>query len=208
LFGKVNPSGKLPDTFAANRSDYPDAPNLVKNNHVNYAEGIYVGYRHFDKAGIEPVFPFGYGLSYTTFEYSQLKLSSSQLQADGITIVNVKVTNTGKRAGEEVVQLYVHAVTPQIDRPVRELKGFAKVALNPGETKTVQLQVTPRNLAYFDVAGHQWKTDPGDYQIEIGASSRDIRLTAPLQLRQEFTEKVSASKEAPVASAGDSGVKS
>jgi beta-glucosidase len=189
LFGKVNPSGKLPDTFAANRADYPDAPNMVKNNHVNYAEGIYIGYRHFDKAGIEPVFPFGYGLSYTTFKYSQLKLSTSQLQADGVTTVKVKVKNTGKRAGEEVVQLYVHTVTPQIDRPVRELKGFAKVALNPGETKTVTFTLTPRDLAYFDVAGHQWKSDAGDYQIQIGASSRDLRLTAPLRLQQVFIKK-------------------
>ena len=187
LFGKVNPSGKLPDTFAASRADYPDAPNLVKKNQVNYAEGIYVGYRHFDQAGIQPVFPFGYGLSYTTFKYSQLKLSTSRLSNDGTVTANLKVTNTGKRAGEEVVQLYVHAAKSQIDRPVRELKGFAKVALNPGETKTVSLQLTPRDLAYFDVAGHQWKADAGDYEVEIGASSRDIRLTAPLQLQQEFS---------------------
>jgi beta-glucosidase len=102
----------------------------------------------------------------------------------------VKVTNTGKRAGEEVVQLYVHAVTPQIDRPVRELKGFAKVALNPDETKTVTFALTPRDLAYFNVTGHQWKSDPGDYQIQIGASSRDIRLTSPLRLQQVFIKSI------------------
>jgi len=186
LFGKVNPSGRLPDTFAASRSDYSDAPNQVKNNQVNYAEGIYVGYRHFDKVGIEPVFPFGYGLSYTTFKFSQLKLSSSRMSADGTVTANLKVTNTGKRAGEEVVELYVHTVDPKIDRPVRELKGFAKVALAPGETKAVSLKLTPRDLAYFDVVGHQWKANAGKYEIEIGASSRDIRLTAPLQLEQEF----------------------
>jgi len=188
LFGKVNPSGKLPDTFAASRSDYPDAPNQVKKGQVKYAEGIYIGYRHFDKADIQPIFPFGYGLSYTTFKYSELELSTSRLSNDGTVTANLKVTNTGKRAGEEVVQLYVHATKSQIDRPVRELKGFAKVALNPGETKTVSLQLTPRDLAYFDVAGHQWKANAGDYEVQIGASSRDIRLTAPLKLQQEFTD--------------------
>jgi len=190
LFGNVNPSGKLPDTFAASRSDYPDAANTVQNNQVNYAEGIYVGYRHFDQAGIKPLFPFGYGLSYTTFKYSKLKLSSSQLSADGEISMSLSVKNTGKRAGKEVVELYFHAINPKIDRPVRELKGFAKVSLNPGETKTVSFKLTPRDLAYFDVAGQQWKADPGDYQIQIGASSRDIRLTAPLQLQQLFTKSV------------------
>ena len=190
LFGKVNPSGKLPDTFAASRSDYPDAPNVVKKNQVKYSEGIYIGYRHFDKAGIQPVFPFGYGLSYTTFKYSQLKLSAARLANDGTVTASLKVSNTGKRAGEEVVQLYVHAAKSPMDRPERELKGFAKVALNPGETKTISLRLTPRDLAYFDVAAHQWKADAGDYEIEIGASSRDIRLTAPLQLQQEFTENL------------------
>lgn len=186
LFGDVNPSGKLPDTFAESRSDYSDASNPVKNNQVNYAEGIYVGYRHFDKAGIKPLFPFGYGLSYTTFKYSHLKLSSSHLQADGTVTASLKVTNTGKQAGKEVVELYVRPVDPKIDRPMRELKGFSKVALAPSETKTISFKLSPRDLAYFDVAGHQWKADAGNYKIEIGTSSRDIRLTAPLRLQQEF----------------------
>ena len=191
LFGKVNPSGKLPDTFAANRADYPDASDFaVKRNDAHYTEGIYVGYRHFDQAGLQPVFPFGYGLSYTTFKYSDLNLSAAQMPADGTTAVSLKVTNTGKRAGEEVVELYVHAASPKIDRPVRELKGFAKVALNPGETQTVQLTLSPRDLAYYDVTGQQWKADAGKYEIEIGASSRDLRLTAPLELRQEFAKNV------------------
>jgi hypothetical protein len=190
LFGTVNPSGKLPDTFAASRTDYPDAQNTVKKNQVKYGEGIYIGYRHFDQAGIQPVFPFGYGLSYTKFKYSQLGLSASHLANDGTVTVRLKVTNTGKRAGEEVLQLYVHAAKPKIDRPVRELKGFAKVALNAGETKTVSLQLTPRDLAYFDVGGHQWRADAGDYEVEIGASSRDIRLTALLKLQQDFSENL------------------
>ena len=191
LFGKVNPSGKLPDTFAASRADYPDVSSAgADRNEAKYAEGIYVGYRHFDQAGIQPVFPFGYGLSYTTFKYRGLNLSSSRIQADGTVTVSLKVENTGKRAGEEVVQLYVHEPKPKIDRPVRELKGFTKVALEPNETKAVSFTLWPRDLAYYDVAGHQWKANAGEYQIEIGASSRDIRLTASLRLQQAFTEDV------------------
>jgi beta-glucosidase len=196
LFGEVNPSGKLPDTLAANRGDYPDAPNFPgKNLEVNYAEGIYVGYRHFDKAGIAPLFPFGYGLSYTTFEYKQLKLSRAKLQPHGSITARVKITNTGKRAGEEVVQLYVQDLNPQIDKPVRELKGFAKVALLPGETKTVSFPIHPRDLAYFDVPGRQWKADAGQYEIEIGTSSRDIQQKSPLRLTATFTEAVPLSRE-------------
>jgi beta-glucosidase len=194
LFGDVNPSGKLPDTLAASREDYPDFGNFPGANHqVNYAEGIYVGYRHFDKENIEPLFPFGYGLSYTTFGYKNLKLSQTQLASDGSVTASVDITNTGKRAGEEVVELYVHDLHPQIDKPVRELKGFSKIALQPGETKTVQFTIQPRNLAYFDVPGKQWKADAGDYEIEVGASSRDIRQKSVVQLSGDFTEKVSSS---------------
>ncbi|MGH7981434.1 MAG: fibronectin type III-like domain-contianing protein, partial [Limisphaerales bacterium] len=190
LFGDVNPSGKLPDTFAASREDYPDYGNYPgKNLQVHYVEGIYVGYRHFDKDGIEPLFPFGFGLSYTTFRYSNLKLSSGRLSPDGSVTASVDIANTGKRAGKEVAELYIHDPHPKIDRPVRELKGFAKVDLAPGETKTVDFTVTPRDLAYFDVAGEQWKADPGQYEIEIGASSRDIRRKTSLQLTGPFTSK-------------------
>jgi beta-glucosidase len=194
LFGNVNPSGKLPDTLALARADYPDFGNFPGTNHlVNYAEDIYVGYRHFDKASIEPLFPFGYGLSYTTFRYRSLGLSSSRLAPDGTVVVQAKITNTGKRAGEEVAQLYIHDLKPAIDRPVRELKGFAKVALQPGETKTVEFTVRPRDLAYFDVSGHQWKANAGDYEIEVGASSRELPLKKTLYLRADFTESARGS---------------
>jgi beta-glucosidase len=200
LFGDVNPSGKLPDTFAVSRTDYADAPNFgARNNEVKYAEGIYVGYRHFDQAGISPVFPFGYGLSYTTFQYRDLKLSSPRLLENQVLGVSLKVTNTGKRAGEEVVQLYVHELKPRIDRPVRELKRFAKIALAADESKIVRFEITPRDLAYFDVVGHQWKADPGRFLIEIGASSRDLRLAAPFELREGFTEKLPGDKIISVA---------
>jgi len=202
LFGAVNPSGKLPDTFAVDRADYADEPNFgAKNNDVKYAEGIYVGYRHFDQSGIQPLFPFGYGLSYTTFRYDRLKLSRASMAADGSVAVSLKVKNTGKRAGEEVVQLYVRAMQPAIERPLRELKGFAKLALQTGETKTVQFRLTPRDLAYYDEEGRQWKADAGQYQIEIGASSRDLRLAAPVQLSEEFTESVAGPKNGPMTSA-------
>jgi beta-glucosidase len=195
LFGDANPSGRLPTTLAANRDDYPDAGNFPGINHqVNYAEGIYVGYRHFDKAGIQPLFPFGYGLSYTKFDYKNLKLSDAQLSPDGSVTASVEISNTGARAGQDVVQFYVRDLDPKVDKPVRELKGFSKVALQPGETKTVQFRLTPRDLAYFDVAGHQWKATAGGYEVGIGASSRDIRLTAPVQLLQEFSEKLAAPK--------------
>lgn len=193
LFGDVNPSGKLPDTFGANRSDYPDFGNFPGKDHeVDYAEGIYVGYRHFEKAKIQPLFPFGFGLSYTTFKYRDLTLSSTTLKPDGSLIVRVKVTNTGKRAGEEVAQLYVHDLKPVIDRPIKELKGFGKVSLQPGETKTVEFAITPRDFAYFDVPGRQWKANEGDYEIEIGASSRDIRLKKKVHLSADFMGPVSA----------------
>jgi beta-glucosidase len=190
LFGDVNPSGKLPDTFAASRDEYPDFGNYPgQNGEVHYAEGIYVGYRHFDKNGITPLFPFGYGLSYTTFRYSNLRLSSAELPPSGNITASVDITNTGKRAGEEVAELYVHDLNPKIDKPVRELKGFAKVALAPGETKTVDFTVAPRDLAYYDVPGAQWKADPGKYEIEIGASSRDIRQKRSVQLTAVFAGK-------------------
>ena len=191
LFGDVNPSGKLPDTLAADRNDYPDANNFPGANHeVNYAEGIYVGYRHFDTAGIQPLFPFGYGLSYTTFGYDHLQLSKAELSPDDSITVSADITNTGKRAGEEVAELYLRDLHPKIDKPVRELKGFSKIALQPGETKTIHFTIKPRDLAYFDVPRHQWKADAGEYEIEIGASSRDIRQKAILRLNADFTDKI------------------
>ncbi len=191
LFGDINPSGKLTETLAANRFDYPDAANFPGQNHqVRYEEGIYVGYRHFDKAGIQPLFPFGHGLSYATFRYQQIKLSQTEMQPDGSVTASVKITNTGKRAGAEVVQLYIHDPRPEIDKPVRELKSFAKVALQPGESKTVAFKIAGRDLAYFDESGKQWKARAGLYEMQIGASSRDIRQRAVLKLDDSYAEKL------------------
>ncbi|MBI1333659.1 MAG: beta-glucosidase [Armatimonadetes bacterium] len=189
LFGEVNPSGKLPDTLAKRREDYPDFGNFPgTKGTVNYAEGIYVGYRHFDKEKIAPLFPFGFGLSYTSFGYG--KASVSEPDDLGNRTVSLNVTNTGKRAGAEVVQLYIHDLAPKIDRPIQELKAFQKVMLEPGETKTVHLTVPPRAFAYCDVPGKQWKADAGRYELEIGASSRDIRQRATVTLGSDFTESI------------------
>ena len=170
--GKVNPSGKLPITFAKQMKDYPcfqygeeGYPGV--HDQVYYKEGIYVGYRHFDTRKVQPRFPFGYGLSYTTFKYGKPTIAGNT--------VSVAVTNTGKREGKEVVQFYVGDVKCRVDRPVKELKGFEKVSLAPGETKTVSYTISPRDLQFFDEATHEWKSEPGKFKIYVGASELDIR---------------------------------
>lgn len=195
LFGDANPSGKLATTLAVSREDYPDAANFPGDEKtVKYEEGIYVGYRHFDKKRIEPLFPFGHGLSYTTFSYANAKVSGD-LSPEGTVTVTADITNSGARPGSEVVQLYVHPEAGSVDRPVRELKGFARVTLKPGETKPVTFTLKPRDLAYFDVAGKEWKADAGEYTLEIAASSRDIRQTTRLKLAGTFTQAVPESKD-------------
>ena len=178
LSGKVNPSGKLPITFAKNMMDYPcfqygeeGYPGV--HDQVYYKEGIYVGYRHFDTRKVQPRFPFGYGLSYTTFKYGK-----PAVKANGENFeVTVSVTNNGSREGKEVVQLYVGDVKCSVDRPVKELKGFEKLSLQPGETKTVTFTITPRDLKFYDELTHQWKLEPGKFKAFIGASELDIRGT-------------------------------
>lgn len=182
LFGDVNPSGKLTDTIGFKRDDYSDLPNYPgTNGTVKYAEGIYVGYRHFDKAKIAPQFPFGYGLSYTTFAYSNLKVPGV-LKPNQPPQVSFVVQNTGKRAGAEIAQLYVHDMAPKVDRPLRELKGFARVSLAPGQKSVVTIPLDDRAFAYYNVALKKWKTNPGRYEIQVGASSRDTRLKGLITL--------------------------
>ena len=149
---------------------------------MNYAEGIYVGYRYFDTKNVEPQFPFGFGLSYTTFQYSDLTVSPDRVSADQPVEVSLKVTNTGTRSGAEVVELYVHDGHSKIDRPVHELKGFHRVELKPGETQTVSFTLDRAALSYWNPAKEAWEAAPGRFEIQAGASSRDIRLTAPLVL--------------------------
>jgi beta-glucosidase len=183
LFGDANPSGKLPVSFPKKWEDSPAAANYPGENlKVNYAEGIYVGYRYFDSKNVEPQFPFGFGLSYSSFEYSGLAVTPGKVFGDVPVTVSLKVKNTGARAGAEVVQLYVHDGHAKIDRPLHELKGFRRVELKAGETKTVTFTLDRTALSYWSPEKKEWVADPGAFEIQVGASSRDIRLHAPLEL--------------------------
>jgi beta-glucosidase len=183
LFGDANPSGKLPVSLPKKWEDSPAYGNYPGVNlKVNYAEGIYVGYRYFDTKNVEPQFPFGFGLSYTTFKYSDLTVTPDRISADQPAEVSLKVTNTGTRSGAEVVELYVHDGHSKIDRPVHELKGFHRVELKPGESQTVKFTLDRAALSYWNTGKEAWEAMPGMFEIQAGASSRDIRLTAPLVL--------------------------
>ena len=175
LFGDVNPSGKLPVTFAKKYEDYPSAPyyNLNQNGKTPYTEGVFVGYRGFDAKKVAPQFPFGYGMSYTSFKYSDLDASSAP---DGSMTVTLKVTNTGKRDGSEIVEVYVAPPKSGVPRPPKELKGFARVALGSGETKPVSVTLEPRAFAYWNDGKKEWTVEAGSYEILAAASLADIRL--------------------------------
>ena len=184
IFGDVNPGGKLPVTFLKAWQDSPAYPNYPgKDGEVHYAEGIFVGYRHFDKNNLAPLFPFGFGLSYTTFAYSDLAVTSKKgLPAPEIeTAVTIK--NTGPREGTEVVQLYIHEAASKVERPVKELKGFQKVALRPGESKRLAFTLDQSAFSFYDVNRKQWVIEPGRFEILLGSSSRDIRLQASVALQ-------------------------
>jgi beta-glucosidase len=176
LYGKVNPSGKLAETFPLKLSDTPAYINYPgENGAVRYGEGIFIGYRYYDTKEIPTLFPFGYGLSYTKFDYQNLKVSSQTFRDVDGTTVSVEVTNTGEMAGKEVVQVYVHDHKSKLARPPKELKGFTKVELQPGETKTVTVSLDFRAFAYYHPAYRQWITEDGEFDILIGTSSADIR---------------------------------
>ncbi len=183
LYGKVNPCGKLAETFPLKLEDSPAYINFPgEYGAVRYGEGIYMGYRYYDTKKVPTQFPFGYGLSYTTFEYQNIRVSSQTFpDVDGLT-VSVDVTNTGKLAGKEVVQVYVHDRKSSLARPPKELKGFAKVELLPGETKSVTVYLDIRAFAYYHPAYKQWITEDGEFDILIGASSTDIRCSATVTL--------------------------
>ncbi|MBQ9677452.1 MAG: glycoside hydrolase family 3 C-terminal domain-containing protein [Prevotella sp.] len=206
LTGKVNPSGKLTMTWPIAVTDHPSTKNYPGNidfysfkdqatqkiaisgyTYTNHEEDIYVGYRYFDSFNRDVAYPFGFGLSYTTFEYSK---PTVKVNGDQIT-VSVTVKNTGKMAGKEIAQVYVAAPKGQIEKPDHELKGFAKTReLKPGESQTLSIQMAKRDLASFDEAGSQWVTEAGQYSFEIGASSRDIRGCVTANLTA-YTEPVS-----------------
>ena len=191
LFGQVNPSGKLPQTFPLRLEDNPAFINYPgENGKVRYGEGIFVGYRYYEKKKVKPLFPFGHGLSYTSFAYEDLRLSTEQLSPNDELTVTFDVTNTGTRAGQEVVQLYVRDEKSRLERPEKELKGFAKISLQPGETKTVSLKLGMRSLAYFDDAKPAWVADAGRFEVLIGSSSLDLGAHASFTLNSDWVQPV------------------
>lgn len=210
ISGAVNPSGKLPFTFPADIADNCAAhfgeatyPGIEGNTAgtaaadlkgadvsagndpvVEYREDILVGYRWHDTMNIKPLFPFGYGLSYTTFAYSGAKASAAVMAPDGAIEITVRVTNTGGVAGKEVVQLYTAEMAPRLPRPAKELRGFGKVELLPGETKEVRFTLKASEIGYFDPELHAWRTDAGSYEAYIAASAADIRATVPFEVSE------------------------
>jgi beta-glucosidase len=210
LFGEVNPSGKLPFTFEKRFQDNPAYPNYPATDATGttavYKEGIFMGYRGFDKNAVQPQYPFGYGLSYTTFAYSDLDIeperdghdrkqdghSKTEFRehhgdGDALAKVSFTVTNTGNRAGAEVAELYVGQQNPRVPRPIKELKGFEKVFLQPGDSRRITLELDQHSFAYFNTATEQWDALPDTYNILVGASSQDLRLQGQFKLQSELT---------------------
>jgi len=184
LYGKVNPCGRLAETFPLKLVDTPAHINFPGGNgEVRYGEGIFIGYRYYDAKEVPVQFPFGYGMSYTTFTYKNPKVSAASFKDVDSLTVSVDVTNTGKVAGKEVVQVYVHDHKSGLVRPPKELKGFAKVELQPGETKTVTLALDFRAFAYYHPAYQQWITEDGEFDILVGVSSADIRCIQTVMLQ-------------------------
>ena len=187
LFGDVNPSGKLPCTFPQRLEDTPTfagGPEAYPgvNGVEHYTEGLLVGYRWYDAKGIAPLFPFGFGLSYTTFAYSNLRVVAGSARDGPVATVQFELANTGTRAGAEVAEVYVHQASPSLPRPVRELKGFERVFLQPGERRTVSVPLDARAFAFFDPARHGWVAEAGAFTLAVGGSSRDLPLAAGFQL--------------------------
>lgn len=197
LTGDVNPSGKLPYTYYASLDqvgahklgEYPGHPGIDELGNevmdIPYNEGIFVGYRFIDKNKLKPTFPFGHGLSYTSFKYGQATIDKTEGNTGDTYRVSVPVTNTGDRAGKETVQLYIADVKSTVERPVKELKGFRKVSLVPGETAVVTFDITKEALSYFDAGRHEWVVEPGTFEALIGASSADIRSKAAFKVTSE-----------------------
>jgi beta-glucosidase len=183
LFGRLSPSGRLPFSYIQNRDQSPAFADYRNPDlKSRYTEGVFVGYRHLERARLDPLFPFGHGLTYSWFTYSELNVEPGP---HGTATASLEITNTGKVEAEETVQLYV--APPQdtpLPRPLQELKAFAKVALAPGERRTITLPLGRRAFEYYDSQSGGWTLFEGNYQIRVGASSRDIRLTAPLQVHR------------------------
>ncbi|HKK66736.1 MAG TPA: glycoside hydrolase family 3 C-terminal domain-containing protein, partial [Bacteroidales bacterium] len=186
IAGDVNPSGKLPFTFPEKLED--NSAHAVgefpgEDGQVDYNESIWVGYRWHDKEKIKPLFSFGHGLSYTNFEYGKVSSDKKELTADGEITFTVSVKNAGNRDGAEIVQLYISDLKSSLARPVKELKGFEKVWLKPGETKEVSITIDKKALSFFDDKKHEWIAEPGKFEALIGASSTDIKSKTRFSLK-------------------------
>ena len=181
LLGESEPSGRLPITFPARLQDTPAHAYYPGADTVTYGEGLRVGYRHFDASNEPPLFPFGFGLTYTKFRYADLESPETARIGEPVA-VTFSLTNVGERPGKETPQLYVRPRGPTADRPVKELKGFAKVALAPSETKTVRIDLDAPSFAFYDSLTRRWTIEPGAYDILIGASASDIELQATVRL--------------------------
>jgi len=187
IFGDVNPSGKLPASFEKTWEDnacFKSYYDQDTDKHVFYSEGIFTGYRHFDKTGIQPMFPFGFGLSYTSFEYKNLQLSTGKIRPGEKLILSFVVANSGTRPGAEASQLYIRDSESSEPRPVKELKGFAKVFLMPGESKKIELEIDNAALSFYSMKKKAWVAEGGDFEVMIGSSSKDIRLTGKFTLEK------------------------
>ncbi|WP_145053266.1 beta-glucosidase [Paenibacillus xylanexedens] len=188
LYGEVNPSGKLAETFPAQLSHNPSYLNFPgEGDRVEYREGIFVGYRYYDTKQIDPLFPFGYGLSYTTFEYADLTVNRTELTDQDEVQVSVRVTNTGDRVGKEIVQLYIRDVESTVIRPAKELKAFAKIQLEPGESKVIGFTLDKHSFAYYNVDMQDWHVETGEFEIQVGSSSRDIHLQTRVTVESTAT---------------------
>ncbi len=185
LLGDLEPGGRLAETFPLRLEDHPVSAMPKGPRVLEYRESLYVGYRYHDASGVDVLFPFGHGLSYTTFAYAELSLGAQRLREGDTLEVSVTVTNTGSRPGAEVVQLYVHPVAPGVFRPPQELKAFTKVRLAPGESRRVRLTLDRRAFAVWDAAREGWGVEPGTYEVRVGSSSRDVRARARVELTSE-----------------------
>lgn len=185
IFGQVNPSAKLPATFerrAEDRGSFDSYFDPDGSGRIELSDGVFSGYRHFDRAGIEPRYPFGFGLSYTSFRLSDLRLSTERLAPGEKLELRVRVTNTGARTGAEVVQVYVRDVESRLPRPPKELKGFARVSLEPGQSSDARIELLPSAFEYYDPARGGWLLEPGEFELLVGASASDIRLRATVSV--------------------------
>ncbi len=199
LSGAVNPSGKLPETYPMTYADTPAVNNFPGNPaSVEYRESVYIGYRYYEKANKAVRYPFGFGLSYTTFEYSDIKLDKTAMDENDTLTVTCKIKNTGDVSGYEVAQLYVADKESTIYRPVKELKGFRKVWLNPGEEKEISYELSKRAFAFYNVNINDWCVESGEFDILVGASSADIRLSATVNVTAAASDIPDYSEVAPV----------